>query len=100
MKVLESEMKQVRYHLKHLTDYAISWFEGLKQKYGKGRERNTELRTVDKLTASQVALPNVKIDVKRKDGVIGIGTRTDAWIGGCSGLSEIVVFRGDGRFLV
>jgi len=100
MKALEEEMKQVKHHLKHLTDYAIAWFEGLKQKYGKGRERKTELRTFDKVTAVQVALPNVKLYVNRKDGFIGTGLRKDELVGECSDLDEIIVFREDGKFLV
>jgi topoisomerase-4 subunit A len=31
---LESDIKEVNKHLKHLTDYAIAWFEKLKSKYG------------------------------------------------------------------
>ncbi|HVV54483.1 MAG TPA: DNA gyrase/topoisomerase IV subunit A, partial [Mucilaginibacter sp.] len=51
MKALEAEIKEVKHHLKHLTEYAIAWFEKLKEKYGKGRERKTELRTFDKVEA-------------------------------------------------
>ena len=49
MKALEKEIKEVKHHLKNLTDYAIAWFEKLKDKYGKGRERKTELRTFDRV---------------------------------------------------
>jgi topoisomerase-4 subunit A len=66
MKTLENEIKQVKHHLKHLTDYTIAWFEKLKEKYGKGRERKTELRTFDKVEAAQVALANVKLYVNRE----------------------------------
>jgi topoisomerase-4 subunit A len=48
MKTLENEIKEVKHHLKHLTDYTIAWFNKLKEKYGKDRHRKTELRTFDK----------------------------------------------------
>src|SRR6195952_1174206 len=63
IKNLENEIKTVKNHLKNLTDYTIDWFEKLKQKYGKGRERKTVLRTFDRVEASQVALANAKLYV-------------------------------------
>jgi topoisomerase-4 subunit A len=100
MKVLEEEVKEVKHNLKHLTDYAIAWFEKLRTKYGKGRERKTELRAFEKVTAAEVALANVKLYVNKKDGFIGTGLRRDEFVCDCSDLDEIIVFREDGKFLV
>lgn len=97
---LEEEIKKVRHHLRHLTDYAIAWFERLKKQYGKGRERKTALRVFDRVEASQVALANVKLYVNRADGFVGTGLRKDEYIGDCSDLDDIIVFRNDGKFLV
>src|ERR1700744_830657 len=73
IKNLQAEIKQVKHHLKHLTDYTIDWFQKLKDKYGKGRERKTELRTFDRVEAAQVALANVKLYVNKADGFVGTG---------------------------
>ncbi|MET3113889.1 topoisomerase-4 subunit A [Pedobacter sp. CG_S7] len=100
MKSLEDEIKVVKNHLRHLTDYAIAWFQKLKDKYGKGRERKTEIRLFDRVEASKVALANVKIYLNREDGFIGIGLRKDEFIADCSDLDEIIVFREDGRCTV
>jgi topoisomerase-4 subunit A len=100
IKALEAEIKTVKNHLKHLTDYTIAWFERLKEKYGKGRERKTVLRTFDRVEASQVALANVKLYVNREDGFIGSGLKKDEFVCDCSDIDEIIVFRGDGRFIV
>lgn len=100
MKTLENEIKQVKHHLKHLTDYTIAWFEKLKEKYGKDRERKTELRTFDKVEAAQVALANVKLYVNREDGFIGSGLKKDELVGDCSDIDEIIVFRADGRCII
>jgi len=97
IKALESEIKTVKHHLKHLTDYTIDWFTKLKEKYGKGRERKTELRTFDKVEAAQVALANVKLYVNREDGFIGIGLKKDEFVCDCSDIDEIIVFRADGK---
>src|SRR6185437_14980196 len=100
IKGLENEIKDVKHHLKHLTDYAIAWFQKLKEKYGKDRERKTELRTFDKVEASQVALANVKLYVNRADGFIGRGLRKDEFVCDCSDIDEIIVFREDGKCVI
>jgi topoisomerase-4 subunit A len=100
IKNLEAEIKTVKNHLKHLTDYTIAWFEKLKEKYGKDRGRKTELRTFDRVEAAQVALANVKLYVNREDGFIGSGLKKDEFVCDCSDIDEIIVFRGDGRFVV
>ena len=103
IKGLEAEIKEVKHHLKHLTDFAIAWFQKLKDKYGKGRERKTELRTFDKVEAAQVALANAKLYVLRADGFIGTGLKKDQnaeFLGDCSDIDDIIVFREDGRFVV
>jgi topoisomerase-4 subunit A len=100
VKALENEIKEVKHHLKHLTDYTIAWFLKLKEKYGKGRERKTELRTFDRVEAAQVALANVKLYVNRADGFIGSGLKKDEFVCDCSDIDEIIVFREDGRCMI
>jgi len=100
MKALEAEIKEVNHHLKHLNDYAISWFTKLKEKYGKGRERKTELRVFDRVEASQVALANVKLYVNRQDGFVGSGLKKDEPVGECSDIDDIIVFRADGKCMI
>jgi topoisomerase-4 subunit A len=97
---LESDIKEVNKFLKHLTDYAIAWFEKLRAKYGNGRERKTEIRAFDKVEASKVALANVKLYMNREDGFIGTGLRKDEFVCDCSDLDEVIVFREDGKFNV
>ena len=100
IKNLEAEIKQVKHHLKHLTEYAIDWFQKLKDKYGKDRERKTELRTFDKVEAAQVALANVKLYVNKADGFIGSGLKKDEFVCDCSDIDEIIVFRADGKCII
>ncbi|WP_442795711.1 DNA gyrase/topoisomerase IV subunit A [Pelobium manganitolerans] len=100
MAQLEKEIKTVKHHLRHLTDYAIAYFERLKEKFGAGRERKTEIRTFDRVEAAQVALANTKFYVNRADGFIGTGLRKDEYVFDCSDLDDIIVFREDGICLV
>ncbi len=103
IKNLESEIKTVKHHLRHLTDYAIEWFTRLREKYGKDRGRKTELRTFDRVEAAQVALANVKLYANKADGFIGTGLKKDEsseFICDCSDIDEIIVFREDGKCVI
>jgi len=100
MSALEDEIKEVKKNLKHLTEYAINWFERLRTKYAKGRERKTELRIFDKVEATQVALANAKLYVNREEGFIGTGMKKDEFVSECSDIDDIIVFREDGKYSV
>lgn len=100
MAALEKEISQVKKNLRNLTDFAIAYFTRLKEKYGKGRERKTEIRAFDKVEASQVALANTKFYVNREDGFVGTGLKKDEYLFDCSDLDDIIVFKEDGSFNV
>lgn len=100
MNALNNEIKIVKGHLKNLTAYAIAWFQKLKDKYAKGRERKTEIRFFDRVEAAKVALANVKLYMNREDGFIGTGLRKDEFVTDCSDLDEIIVFRADGNCII
>lgn len=100
LKDLENELKQTLHHLKHLTDYAIAYYQNLLDKYGKGRERKTEVKSFQSVMATEVIANNQKLYVNREDGFVGYGMRKDEYICECSELDDIIVIRKDGKALV
>ncbi|WP_375583500.1 DNA gyrase/topoisomerase IV subunit A [Cyclobacterium xiamenense] len=100
MRKLQEELEEVNHHLENLTDYAIQYYKNLLSKYGKGRERKTEIRTFDTISANVVAANNAKLCINRADGFIGYGLKKDEFICDCSDLDDIIVFRKDGICLV
>ncbi|WP_192349760.1 DNA gyrase/topoisomerase IV subunit A [Algoriphagus sp. Y33] len=100
MKRLQDELKEVNHHLRHLTDYAIAYYENLLTKYGKGRERKTEIRTFDAIQANVVAASNAKLYVNRADGFVGYALKKDEFVCDCSDLDDIIVIRKDGVCMV
>lgn len=100
MRDMENELEQIKHDLAHLTDFAIRYFQALLKKYGKGRERKTEIRSFDNIEVSQVAVANQKLYVNRKDGFVGYGLKKDEYVSECSDLDDIIVFLRDGRYLV
>ncbi len=100
IKNLEADIKQVKYDIEHLTDYAVAYYEGLLKKYGKGNERKTEIKLFDTIQAKNVAIANTKIYVNRADGFIGTGLKKDELIGEVSDLDDIIAFTKAGKMKV
>ncbi len=97
---LEAEMEQVKHDLEHITDFAIAFFTKLKEKYGKGRERQTELRIFDDIEATKVILRNTKLYVNREEGFFGTGLKKDEYVADCSEIDDVIVFLRDGSMLI
>lgn len=97
---LEDEMAQVKHHLANLIDFAIDYFAKLKEKYGKGRERQTEIRNFDTIEATKVVLRNTKLYVNREEGFIGTGLKKDEYVADCSDIDDVIVFLRDGKMMI
>ena len=97
---LTDELAEVADHLANLTRYAVAYFDGLLKKYGAGRERKTQLRTFDVVTAQKVAIANQKLYVNRVDGFVGYGLKKDEFVCDCSDLDDIIAIKRDGTFMV
>ncbi|MFV0144482.1 DNA gyrase/topoisomerase IV subunit A [Empedobacter falsenii] len=97
---LEDKIENVKHHLANLIDYAIDYFKNLKTKYGKGKERKTEIRTFDTIDATKVAVANTRFYVDRTEGFIGTSLKKDEFLFECSDIDDIVVFKNDGSMIV
>ena len=92
IKGLENEIKQVKHDLEHLTEFAIAYYENLLKKYGKGRERKTEIKQFDVIQAKTVAIANIKFYANLADGFVGTGLKKDEFITEVSELDDIIAF--------
>ena len=100
---IEMTIDEVRNHLAHLTDYAIRYFEDILKRYGKGRERRTEIRNFEDIESTEVALANEKLYVNYQTGFVGWGLKREEGVEvacECSRMDDIIVFRRDGTMMV
>jgi topoisomerase-4 subunit A len=100
IKGIEAEMEEVKNHLEHLVEYAINYFKGIKKRYGKGRERRTELRNFGNIEATKVVVANQKLYMNARDGFIGTSLRKDDYVCDCSDIDDIIVFLKDGTYTI
>lgn len=97
---LEEKIENVKHHLANLIEYAIEYFKALKAKYGKGKERKTEIRTFDTIDATKVAVANTRFYIDRTEGFIGTSLKKDEFLFECSDIDDIIVFKDDGSMIV
>ena len=99
---IEEDIRKVKHDLKHLVEYAVAYYTRIKEKYGKGRDRRSELREFDSIEAAKVVVANAKLYVNRAEGFFGIGNsmRKDEFVCDCSDLDEVLVMTKDGRYKV
>lgn len=100
MKAIEEELKRVAHDLKHLTEFTVAFFQNLIKKYGKGRERKTEIKGFEEIEVKQVAATNAKLYVNREEGFFGTGLKKDEFVCECSDLDDIIVFTRGGKMMV
>lgn len=97
---LEGKIEQVKHHLAHLVQYAIDYYLNIQKKYGKDRQRKTELRIFDTIDATKVAVANEKFYANFEEGFIGTSLRKDQYLFDCSDIDDIITFRKDGSMKV
>jgi len=97
---LEDKIAEVKNYLANLIDYAVDYFKNLKSKYGKGKERKTEIRIFDDIVATKVVMRNTKLYVNREEGFVGTSLRKDEYVADCADIDDIIVFRKDGKMIV
>jgi len=97
---LEDKLAQVQHHLDHIVDYAVDYFKQLKATYGKGRERQTEIRVFDDIEATKVVNRNAKLYVNREEGFVGTSLKKDEYVADCSDIDDIIVFTREGKMTV
>ena len=97
---LEEKIEKALFNLDHLTDYAIDYFKYLKKEYGKGKERQTEIRPFEEIQANKVVVRNNKLFVNRKEGFVGTGLKKEEYVTDCSDIDEIITIRENGEMMI
>ncbi len=103
LRSIEAEIEEIRNHLEHLNEFTINFFKNLKKKYGKAYPRHTEITNFENITVTKVVNNNAKLYANKAEGFVGIGLKKEdnaEFVCDCSDLSEIIVFRKDGKFMV
>lgn len=97
---LNEKIAGIENKLENMTEYSISWYEGLKSKYGAAHPRRTIIRGFDTIEAAKVAEANEKLYINREEGFIGTGLKKDEFVCNCSDIDDIIIFYKDGKYKI
>lgn len=102
IRAVEAEIKEVKHNIEHITDYTISYYEGIKNKYGQDRQRRTEIREFDSIEAAKVVVANAKLYVNRAEGFFGIGQsmKKEELVCDCSDMDDVIIICNDGSYTI
>lgn len=97
---IEEEIAEALHNIENIVPFTIDWFLRLKNKYSKGRERKTEIRSFENIVATKVVVANEKLYVDRTEGFMGTSLKKNEYVCDCSDIDDIIVFRRDGTYFV
>lgn len=97
---IEQEMEQVKQYLANLVEYTIDYFKDLKKRFGAGRERKTEIKTFDTISASKVIIANRKLYIDFEEGFIGYGLKKNEAVCDCSEIDDVICFFSSGKLMI
>ena len=97
---LNEELDKTNKNLKNIVEYTIDYYYNILNKYGKGRERKTDIVKFDTIKVKSVAANNVKLYVNRKEGFIGYGIKKEEFVCNCSDIDDIITFCADGSYKI
>lgn len=100
IKGLEDEMVVTKNHIENIINYTIDYYQNLIDKYGKGKERKTEIKEFDDIDASAVAIANEKLYVNYKEGFVGYSLKKDEYVTDCSTIDDVIVFLKNGKYMI
>ncbi|QZE13473.1 DNA gyrase/topoisomerase IV subunit A [Halosquirtibacter laminarini] len=97
---IEEEIATIDKWLSNMVKFTIDYFRKIKKKYGKGKERKTEIRNFENIEATKVVVANEKLFIDRKEGFIGTSLKKEEYLFDCSDIDDIILFRRDGSYFV
>ena len=97
---IEEEMEVVKANLANLIEFAIEYFKDLKKRFGAGKERKTEIKVFDTISATKVIIANRKLYVDYEEGFIGYGLKKNDPVSDCSEIDDIICFFASGKMMV
>ncbi len=100
IRAIEADIDETEKNLKQLTKFTIRWYEQLRKKYGKDRQRLTEISSFDRVDRTQVAAATETLYLDAKNGFAGTGLKKEEALEKCSMLDDVIVFSADGKMKI
>ncbi|MCL1818539.1 MAG: DNA topoisomerase IV subunit A, partial [Spirochaetaceae bacterium] len=100
MEEIHARLGEIKYHLGHLTDYAVGFLDGIIEAQAKGFPRATQIRSFRKVDVREAAQRNLKLRYDEATGYIGTGISGGTALFEVSAFDKIIVIRKSGMYTV
>ncbi len=100
MRDIRNRLKEIDYHLDHLTQYAVSFLEGIIKDYGASYPRRTKIVKFDRVDVREAAQRNLELRYDSESGYLGYEVKTGKALFNVSDLDRILVVRHSGVYSV
>lgn len=100
MKNLQAELNVVEGNLADIVNFAIKYFEKIKEKYGKGKERLTEIINFDNIDVSKAVAHTCKLYINRSEGFAGLALKKDEFVCDCSDIDQVLTINRSGKYTI
>ncbi len=100
MQRLAAELKQVRYHLAHLVEYATGFLEGVAKKLEKDWKRKTEISGFHRIDVKEVAKRDIALRYDGQSGYLGTSVSTGDSLFPVSPYDKVLFIRRNGIYTV
>lgn len=97
---IEDDISEIDFNINNIDDYTIDYFNQLIEKFGKGKERKSEIRVFESIKVKEVVVKNQKLYASFKEGFVGTGIKKEEYISDCTDIDDIIAFRKDGTMVV
>ncbi len=100
MEEIRGRLKAIGYHLKHLTEYAIGFIEGVIKDKKKSHTRRSELVSFDRVDVREVAQRNYELRYNGNTGYLGYNVKDGKVLFPVSDYDRVLVIRSTGEYSV
>jgi topoisomerase-4 subunit A len=95
---INARLKEIRYHLKNLTEYGIGFLRGIIENEGKAHPRRAELLSFEKVDIRDAAQKNLKVKYNGETGYLGYDVSGGKVLFDASIYDKVLVIKKDASY--
>ncbi|MCP5514966.1 MAG: DNA topoisomerase IV subunit A [Spirochaetales bacterium] len=100
MEEILARLKEIKYHLAHIKEYALSFISGVKAKYGAAFNRNTQITSFQKVDMREAAIRSLKLRYDKDTGYLGYEVASGTALFDVSIYDRVLIIKKNGTYLV
>ncbi len=97
---INDRLKQIAFHLKNITEYAVDFLSEIQQQNGSSMNRKTKILSFDKVEIKDVVERDLALRYDNEKGYLGYDVRGGSHLFDVSEFDKVLFIRNDGSYMV